>query len=57
MEKMIEIELKMILNVRPKYKVDWMELFVFRASIVYFHRYKDKIPSLPSYVNFFRLEK
>jgi len=41
MEKVIEIGLKMILNVRPKYKRR-MELFVFCASIVYFHHYKDK---------------
>jgi len=28
-----------------------MELFVFCASIVYFHRYKDEIPSSPSSVS------
>jgi len=56
MKKVIEIRLKMILNVRPEYKRRLNGTFCFCASIVYFHRYKDKIPS-PSYVSFFRLGK
>jgi len=52
MEKVIEIRLKMILNVKPKYKRRLNGTFC--ASIVYFHCYKDKIPS---YVSFFRLGK